>query len=334
MGLVLGLAAPFSLHAASLQLGGFVDAGSAMRPVLPMVGVSYASHIDDRVDTALVHRPFQLTGGPLDSAPAEGLRPRACGSAAGEGLATMSDAQCAGVPLEGGAPLALTRGNELPTLVAPHGSLPAPMLLPRSTQLSLKVGRLSEDAVNLAAGTDFVVLAKLRYGLTPDHTFSATALRVGPAHLLSAGSDWRLGPLGVMTGGLGLLDRGNGTQTRAVLGHDLQFLNVATGLRWGRTHRPEPGQFGFALSGAAWRALPEDGDTLTATASVNISRHAQLVVTGYEHSPWEGEPARTLSLGSSFQANADNHIGLTVQQTLTSDPTQLLLLTWQMSLNQ
>lgn len=323
----LVVAAATGVQAASVKLGGFVDAGSPMRPALPLVGVSYSSHTEDRAGASLVHRPFQLAG----STPHEGLRPRACGDAAGVGLAQPGDASCAGTSLAG-APASLTRGSGLPTLVAPPSSLPAPMLLPRSTQLSLKVGRASEDAVHLAASTDFVVLADLRYGLTPDHTLIATALRVGAARLVSAASDWRLGELGVVSGGVGVLDRGNGPQSRAALGHELRFHNISTGLRWGRTNRPDPGEPAFAISGAAWRALPEDGDTLAATAAVHLSPTAHVIVTGREHEPWGGTRARSLSLGSSYQLNPENQFGLTVQHTITPEPDQRLLLTWQMTL--
>ncbi|MBA3625693.1 MAG: hypothetical protein H0W48_14865 [Methylibium sp.] len=330
MVLALLLVAPVALQAASLRLGGFVDAGTVMRPALPMVGVSYASHVDERVDAALVHRPFHFA----DEAREEGLRLRSpCDGTPGEGADLLGQLPCGSAALTASS-FAPTRGNGLPTLVAPLNGLPAPMLVPRSTELSLKVGRLSEDAVHLSAGTDLVMLAKLRHGLTPDHTLSATALRVGPAHLLAATSDWRLGALGVVSGGVGLFDRGNGTQSRTVLGHDFHFRNVSTGLRWGRSYRPAPGEFAFAISGAAWRALPEDGDMLAATASVHLGRHAQLVVGGREHEYWDGMRARSLSLGSTYQPDDENHIGLTVQHTLAPQPDQRLLLTWQVSLDQ
>ncbi|MBA3589181.1 hypothetical protein, partial [Methylibium sp.] len=128
--------------------------------------------------------------------------------------------------------------------------------------------------------------------------------------------------------------RGNGTQSRTVLGHDFHFRNVSTGLRWGRSYRPAPGEFAFAISGAAWRALPEDGDMLAATASVHLGRHAQLVVSGREHEYWDGMRARSLSLGSTYRPDDENHIGLTVQHTLAPQPDQRLLLTWQVSLDQ
>lgn len=327
--LVLALTAP-ALHAASLKMGGFVDPGSVMRPALPLVGVSYASHVDERLDAALVHRPLHFSS----QEPGEGLRLRSCERTAdGDDPALFGETSCASAALAG-APLPLTRGSGLQLLTPPNG-LPAPMLVPSSTELSLKVGRISEDAVDLAAGTDFVMLGNLRHGLTPRNTLSATALRVGPAHLLSATSDWRLGTFGVVRGGVGLFDRGNGTQSRTVLGHDFQFRNLSTGLHWGRSNRPEPGgEHAFAISGAAWRALPEDGDTLAATASVHLGRHAQLVLTGREHEPWEGERARLISLGSSYQPNDENQIGLTVQHTLSPEPDQRLLLTWQMNLDQ
>lgn len=323
LALALALAAPAALHAASLRLGGFVDPGSAMRPELPFVGVSYASHIDERADASLVHRPFQLT----DGLNAPGLRVSSC-ERAGQGAALFGDAPCAGLAL------GLTRGSGLPRIMTPPSSLPAPTLLPRSTELTLKAGRISEDAVLLRPGEDFVVLAKLRHGLGADHTVSASALRVGKAHLVAAGSDWRLGAFGVLSGGVGLLDRGNGTQSRTVLGHDFRYGSLSTGLRWGRTNEPEPGQSAFALSGAAWRALPEDGDVLSATASLQLNRRAQLVLTGREHEAWDGWRSRLVSLGSSFRPNEENHIGLTVQHTLEPDPEQRLLLTWQMSLDQ
>lgn len=329
MAVALALAAPAGVHAASIKLGGFVDAGSAMRPALPFVGVSYASHIDERADASLVHRPFQLTDSPVGGAPQEGLLVPSCDDA-DAGATLFGDGPCAGADTAFG----LTRGSGPPRIMTPPSSLPAPMLVPRSTQLTLQVGRISEDTVLLRPAEDFVILGKLRHGLTSDHTVSATALRIGKAHLVSADSDWRLGAFGVVTGGVGLLDRGNGTQSRAVLGHDFRFRNVSTGLRWGRTNEPEPGQSAFAISGAVWRALPEDGDTLTANASVQLNRHAQVVVTGREHQAWDGWRTRLVSLGSTFQPNEENHIGLTVQHTLLPEPEQRLLLTWQMSLDQ
>jgi hypothetical protein len=328
--LALCLGAPTALQAASLRLGGFVDPDSVMRPALPMVGVSYASHVDERAGAALVHRPFRFTEG---SAEEGGLRLRGCDEAsATDGSARLGDPSCTGASLTG-SPLALTRGSGLPTLVQPPSGLPAPMLVPRSTELSLKAGRLSEDMLHLTAGTDFVMLANVRHGLTPDHTLCASALRIGPARLVSATSDWRLGALGVLSGGVGWFDRGNGLQSRAVLGHDLQLRNVSTGLRWGRTNQPDPGEHAFAISGAAWRALPEDGDTLAATAAVQLGRHGQVVLGGREHAYWDGVTVRTLSLGSSFKPDEVNQIGLTVQHTIAPVPDQRLLLTWQMSLD-
>lgn len=327
--LALLLAAPVALHAASLRLGGFVEPGTGMRPELPMVGVSYASHVHERVDATLVHRPFHLGD---DAVPDNGLRVRSsCEGVSEAGSGLLGDSPCTAA--FNGSPFALTRGNGARTVVTPPNGLPAPMLVPRSTQLSLKAGRLSEDAVHLSAGTDLVMLARLRHGLTPDHTLSATALRVGPAHLLAATSDWRLGLLGVVSGGVGVFDRGNGTQSRTVLGHDFHFRNVSTGLRWGRTYRPAPDESAFALSGAAWRAMPEDGDTLAASASVHLGRHAQLVVSGREHEYWDGGRARSLSLGSTYQPDDENHLALSVQHTLTPEPDQRLLLTWQVSLD-
>jgi hypothetical protein len=335
--LAAALLAPPVASAASLQIGELDDTDTLMRPRLSLVGVAYTNRTDSRrihfgrvsgMDVAGEPAPAQEWA---PSPPCRQPRLGAAGysrdglrcvpAAQGQGLTSPDDAGTPTVPLQ-------------PSTLA----VAAPRLLPASTDVSVKFGRLAPDPSQPAASSsETVMLASLRHGLGADQTLTASVLRVGPAMLFAAAADWHLGWLGLLRGGVGLMDRGEGPLARSLIGHEFTWDRLVTQLRWERSQRvdDEGGGISPALSPAALGALPADTTQLDASASYRLGANALLQVAGNEQQALGGGPrARSFSFGSSYKAAADSRWGLAVESVRQpyAPEQQKLWVTWQVDL--
>lgn len=334
--LAAALLAPPLASAASFQIGELDDTDTLMRPRLSLVGVAYTN----RADARRLHFG-RVSGMKVVEAPAPDAwtpsptcrQPRLGATAyARDGLRCVPAAQGQGLtgPGDTDAPTVALQSSTL--------ALAAPRLLPANTDVSVKFGRLAPDPSQPAASAnETVMLASLRHGLNADQTLTASALRIGPAMLVAAAADWRLGWLGLLRGGVGLMDRGEGPLARSLIGHEFTWDRLVTTLRWERSQRvdDEGGGVSPALSAAALGALPGDTTQLDASASYRLGPSALVQVAGNEQQALGGGPrARSFSLGSSYKAAADSRWGLAVEsvrQPYMPDQ-QKLWLTWQVDL--
>ena len=335
-GLAAVLLAPLVASAASLQIGELEDMDTLMRPRISLVGVAYTNRADARRVNFGRVSGMNAVGEPAraDWAPSPACRQPRLGAtgysrdglrcvpaAQGRGLTAPGDTNAPSIPLQ-------------PSTLA----VAAPRLLPANTDVSVKFGRLAPDPSQPAASSnETVMLASLRHGLGTDQTLTASALRIGPAMLLAAAADWRLGWMGLLRGGVGLMDRGEGPLARSLIGHEFTWDRLVTKLQWERSHRvdDEGGAISPALSAAALGVLPTDSTQLDASASYRLGANAHVQVAGNEQQALGGGPrARSFSMGSSYKAAADSRWGLAVEsvrQPFMPDQ-QKLWVTWQVDL--
>ena len=330
------LLAPLVASAASFQIGELDDSDTLMRPRISLIGVAYTNRADARrvnfgrvsgMNAVGEPAPAEWTPSPPCRQPRLGATAysrnglRCVPSAQGRGLTAPGDTDAPSVPLQ-------------PSMLA----VAAPRLLPANTDVSVKFGRLAPDPSQPAASSsETVMLASLRHGLGADQTLTASALRIGPAMLIAAAADWRLGCLGLLRGGVGMMDRGEGPLARSLIGHEFTWDRLVTRLRWERSYRvdDEDGGISPALSPAALGALPADTTQLDASASYRLGANALVQVAGNEQQALGGGPrARSFSVGSSYKAAADSRWGLAVEsvrQPFMPDQ-QKLWVTWQVDL--
>lgn len=334
------LAAPSGVFAASLQIGELDDAGGLMRPRVALVGIAYSNRADAR----------RAAFGPATGLRMEGeARPVAVESEPAP--APACQAPRFGMPGVGGSGLrclpavqgqGLTSPDEDARGVALQPSstvaVEAPRLLPAGTDVSVKFGRLAPDpAAPAASGHEVVMLASLRHAIWSGQTLTATALRVGPAMLVAAAADWRLGWVGLLRGGVGLMDRGEGALARSLVGHEFTWDRLVTTLRWERSHLVDGAGGGISpvLSGAALGVLPSDTTQVDAKASYRLNHSTQLQLAANSQQALGGGPgAQSVSFGSSTVASADSRWGLALEnsrQPFLPDQRRLWV-TWQIDL--
>ena len=336
--LAAALLAPHVASAASLQIGELDDTDTLMRPRLSLVGVAYTNRADARRlhfgRVSGMNVAAEPAPAPAEWAPSPACRQPRLGATgySRDGLRCVPAAQGQGLTAPGDA------GAQSVPLQSSTLAVEAPRLLPASTDVTVKFGRLAPDPAQPAASSnETVMLASLRHGLGADQTLTASALRIGPAMLVAAAADWRLGWLGLLRGGVGLMDRGDGPLARSLIGHEFTWDRLVTKLRWERSHRvdDEGGGISPALSAAALGALPADTTQLDASASYRLGANALVQVAGNEQQALGGGPrARSFSLGSSYKAAADSRWALAVEsvrQPFMPDQ-QKLWVTWQVDL--
>jgi len=333
------LAAPSGAFAASLQIGELDDAGGLMRPRVALVGIAYSNRADARRAAFGPATGLTMDGEAPDAvvetepAPAPACRAPRFGmpGVGGSGLRCLPDVQGQGLT----SPDDDARGVTLqPSSTV---AVEAPRLLPEGTDVSVKFGRLAPDpAAPAASAHEVVMLASLRHAVW-GQTLTATALRVGPAMLVAAATDWRLGWLGLLRGGVGLMDRGEGTLARSLLGHEFSWDRLVTTLRWERSHLVdgEGGGISPALSAGALGVLPSDTTQVDAKAIYRVNHSTQLQVAANSQQALGGGPgAQSVSFGSSTVASADSRWGLALEnsrQPFLPDQRRLWV-TWQIDL--
>ena len=333
----LALLVPAVASAASFQIGELDDTGGLMRPRIALVGIGYTNRADAKrvtfgsVSGMNLHDDARAAE-PAPASPAcrvprfgqpdlGGSRLRCLPAVQGRGLTTPDDG-AHGVALQPSSTLALE----------------APRLLPANTDVTVRFGRLVPDpATPAASGNEVVMLASLRHGLSSTQTLTATALRVGPAMLVAAAADWRLGWLGLLRGGVGLMDRGEGALARSLIGHEFSWDRLVTSLRWERSHLVdgEGGGISPALSATALGALPSDTTQLDAKATYRMNHATQLELAANSQQALGGGPgAHSVSFGSSTVASSDSRWGLSLENSRQPfmPEQRRLWVTWQIDL--
>ena len=305
-------------RASSITLGGFYGGGSTQRPIVPMLGLRYASDYALRPDISLVPRPRISSSVERPSRAdlfVDGLFRRS-GEVPYGSFDIEADSLLSGL---GRLELVLTDQRGLQT-VETLGYYFAPQLLPQGlTEFSAEAGFVSPDPVRLSLSSQPVLSGTVRQGRSDVQTVSATAVWTHHAGMVGVMSDCKLGTQGVLRGGLSLLRRNGDLRPRALIGHEFQSQRLSTLFRLetapgDRQAPPAANETAFNPVRLSVPTLPTDRHALTAALSVAVNERHQFTTSFYDRTGLAGEHNQALALSATYRPSNRMQVGVSVQR--------------------